>query len=202
MGPIAYRARLTILGVLTSYYMLHQRPDMIVKFASQALPSLKLGAMDTPSSFDVAMSCELAYALMLEKDLKSAVEALTPCMLSAKKLGNLELLREAHQTNVWVLEAAGKHDQAQESIEFLLKEKPDDPLEYVQLALLKTQQGDGLAAADAWRKAVQLYGVRNNLSGAAYAHLALGDLLAFGSGAGSDERRAHLEAADALYRQL
>ena len=202
MGPIAYRVRLTSLGVLTAYYMLHQRPDMIVKFARQALPSLKLGESDTPSSWDVAMSCELAYALMLEKDLKSAVVALTPCMASAKKLGNVELLQQAHQTNVWVLEAAGKHDQAQESVQFLLKQKPDDPLEYVQLALLRTQQGDRPAAADAWKKAIQLYEVRKNLSGAANAHLALADLLTFGAGAAPGERRTHLEAADKLYRQL
>jgi CHAT domain-containing protein len=202
MGPIAYRVELASLGLLTSYYMLHQRPDMIVKFARQALPSLKLGENDTPSSWDVAMSCELAYALMLEKDLAAAVEALMPCMASAKKLGNVELLQQAHQTNVWVLEAAGKRAQAQESIQFLLKQKPDDPLEYVQLALLKTQQGDRLAAADAWRKAIQLYGVHNNLSGAANAHIALADLLTSGDGADPDERRTHLEAADALYRQL
>ena len=202
MGPVAYRVRLASLGVLTSYYMSHQRADLAVKYARQALPSLKLGESEAPSPWDVAMSCELAMALMLEKDLKAAVEALTPCMASAKKLGNVELLQQAHQTNVWVLEAAGKRAQAQESIQFLLKQKPDDPLEYVQLALLKTQQGDRAAAVDAWKKAIQLYGVRNDLSGAAYAHLELADLLAFGLGAALDERRSHLAAADALYRQL
>jgi hypothetical protein len=101
---------------------------MIVKFARQALPFLKLGEKDTPSAWDVAMSCELAYALMLEQDIKSATEALTVCMVSAKKVGTPELLQQAHQTNVWVLEAAGKRDEAQESIQFLLKQQPDDPL--------------------------------------------------------------------------
>ena len=202
MGPIAYRVELVSLGTLTSYYILHQRPDMIVKFVRQALPSLKLGENDTPSAWDVAISCELAYALMLEKDLAAAVEALKPCMASAKKLGNVELLQQAHQTNVWVLEAAGRRAQAQESIQFLLKQTPDDPLEYVQLALLKTQQGDRPAAAEAWKEAIKLFEVRKNLNGAAYAHLELADLLTFGTGATPDERRAHLAAADSLYRQL
>ena len=68
MGPIANTVRLTSLGLLTNYYMSHQRPDMAVKFARQALPSLKLGESETPSPWDVAMSCELATALMLEKE--------------------------------------------------------------------------------------------------------------------------------------
>ncbi len=202
MGPIAGRIRLSSLGLLTSYYMSHQRLDMVVKFARQALPSLGLGANDTPSQWDVAMACELAYALMVEKDVQSAVEVLTPCMAGAKKVGAPELLQHAHQTNVWVLEAAGKRDEAQESINFLLKQKPDDPLEYVQLAQLKAEQGASVPAADAWRKAIQLYEDHKDLGGAADAHLALANLLSSGSVANPEEQRAHLEAADALYRQL
>jgi tetratricopeptide (TPR) repeat protein len=202
MGPIADAVRLSSLGLLTSYYMAHQRPDMIVKFARQALPSLKLGENDTPGPFDVAMSCELATALMLEKDLKSALEVLTACMAGAKKLGIPQLLEAAHQTNVWVLDAAGKHDEAQESIQFLLKETPDDPLEYVQLAQIKAQQEDKIAAADAWRKAIKLYEAQKNLSGAADAHLAFANLLTSLAGADPDELRVNLEAADQLYRQL
>jgi tetratricopeptide (TPR) repeat protein len=100
MGPIANPVRLTSLGLLTSYYMSHQRPDMIVKLARQALPSLKLGENETPSPFEVAMSCELATALMLEKDLKSAVEVLPFCMTGAKKLGIPQLFKDAHQKNI------------------------------------------------------------------------------------------------------
>ena len=201
MGPIAFRVRLTILGALTAYYMSHQRPDMIVKFARQALPSLMLGDNDRPSSFDVAIVCELAYALMLEKDLKAAVEAVTSCVANAKKVGDPVLLQAAHQTNAWVLEAAGKHDEAQESVRFLLTQKPDEPVIYVQLAQIKTQQGDGPAAADAWRRAIQLYEGRRNLTGAADAHFALATLQIAGAIA-DPEKRSHLEAADALYRQI
>jgi CHAT domain-containing protein len=202
MGPIADRVKLTSLMALTSYYMLHQRPDMIVRVVTQALPYLKLGQDDSPNGWDVAMSCELAYALMLEKDLKSAVEELTPCITSAKKFSDAVLLRQAHQINVWVLEAAGKHDQAQESIQFLLNQKPDDPLEYVQLAQLKARDGDRPGSADAWKKAISLYEIRNNLTDAAAAHVALANLLNSGSASDPEGRREHLEAADALYRKL
>jgi CHAT domain-containing protein/tetratricopeptide (TPR) repeat protein len=202
MGPIANPVRLTTLGVLTGYYMSHQRTDMVVEIGRQALPFLHLGANDTPTRFDVAMSCELSTALMLEKDLKSAVQVLNSCMTGAKRLAIPELLVAAHQTNVWVLEAAGKHDEAQESIQFLLKQTPDDPLEYVQLAQIKAQQQNNTAAADAWRKAIQLYEARKNLSGEADAHLALANLLTFTPDAALEERRSHLQAADDLYRQL
>jgi tetratricopeptide (TPR) repeat protein len=201
MGPIASRVRPLSLGLLTSYYMSHQRLDMVVKFARQAL-SLKGWDSEIAGPWGVAMSCELAYALMMEKDFKSAVDAETQCMAGAKRLGIPQLLQSAHQTNVWVLDAAGKHDEAQESVQFLLKQTPDDPLGYVQLAQMKTQQEDRTAAADAWRKAIQLFEARNNLSGAADAHLALANVLTFGAGADFEERRVHLEAADELYRQL
>ncbi len=201
MGPIAERIRLSNLGLLTSYYMTKQRLDMVVKFARQALPHLKLGENDNPTRWDVAMACELAFALSVETDVKSALQVLTPCMAGAKKLGDMELLQHAHQTNVWVLDAAGRHDEAKESIDFLLDQKPDDPLEYVQLAQLKAKQDDRIGAADAWRRAIQLYGSTNPI-GAADAHLALATLLTSGAVAKSEEPRAHLEAADALYRQL
>ena len=202
MGPMADAVRLSSLGLLTSYYMAHQRPDMIVKFARQALPSLKLGENDTPSPFEVAMSCELATALMLEKDLKSALEVLTACMAGAKKLGIPQLLQAANQTNVWVLDAAGKRDEARESIQFLLKQAPDDPLDYVRLAQIKSQQEDKAGAADAWKKAIRMYEARKDLSGAAEAHMSLANLLTSGVSADSEERRVHLEKADELYRQL
>jgi tetratricopeptide (TPR) repeat protein len=139
---------------------------------------------------------------MLEKDLKSAVEALGPCMAGAKKLNIPELLQVAHQTNVSVLEAAGKHGESQESIQFLLKQKPDDPLQYAQLAQVRAAQGDSLGAADAWRKAIHLYEAHHDLSSAAEAHLTLANLLRYGSFANADEQLTHLEAADSLYRQL
>jgi CHAT domain-containing protein len=199
MGPMANRVRPLGLGLLSQYYMSHQRFDMVVKFARQAI-SLKDWEGEMMSQWGVAMSCELAYALMMEKDLKSAVEVVTQCMTGAKKLGVPQLLRAAHQTNAFVLDAAGKHDEAQESIQFLLKETPDDPLEYTRLALLKEQQGDWPAAADAWKNALGLYEARKNVNGAADAHFHLAVLPNVAPGA--EDRRAHLQAADDLYRQI
>ena len=202
MGPIANAVKPTSLGLLVSYYMSKQRPDMAVKFARRALSSRSPSENGTPTPWSVAMSCELATALMLEEDFRSADDALTPCMVGAKKLGIPQLLQAAHQTNVWVLDAEGKHQEAQDSIQFLLKQSPDDPLEYVQLAQIKTQQGDGPAAAEAWRKAIQLYDAHKDLRGAADAHLALANSPTFEAGATPDEWRANLEAADELYHQL
>jgi CHAT domain-containing protein len=201
MGPVANRVEPLGLGLLTMYYMSHQRPDMAVQFARQGLLSLsRFEGSDTPSMWSVAMSCELATALLLQKDLKSAVDVVNQCMSGARKLGIPQLLRVANQTNIWVLDAAGKHDEAQESIQFLAKQTPDDPFEYVQLALIDDQRGDWPAAADAWRKAVVLYEAQKDLKGAADAHLALASSPTFGPDA--EEKRVHLEAANKLYVQL
>lgn len=202
MGPMAGAVRLSILGVLTDYYWSHQRPDLAVKYARKALPSREFIESETPSPWEVEISCELASALMLEKDLHSAVEALKPCVAGAKKLDVPQLLRAAHQTNVWVLEASGRGDEAQESVQFLVNQIPDDPLQYAQLAQMKAQQGDRAAALAAWKRAIQLYESHNNVAGAADAHLALANMQIIGTVADPEERRAHLEAADALYRQL
>jgi len=202
MGPIANRAILPALIALTGYYGSHNHPDMVVKFATQALPYLKLGEKDTPNTWDVSMACVLAHSLMLQKNLDAAVARLTPCMTTAKQLGNPGLLLMAHQINAWVLEAAGKHDQAQESIQFLLDHSPQDGQGYVQLAQLKGQQGDKAGAIDAQRKAIQLFEARGDLSAEAAAHLALADLLRFGPGADSEEQRRSLEAAAKLYQRI
>jgi CHAT domain-containing protein/tetratricopeptide (TPR) repeat protein len=201
MGPVAGRARLPSLVALTGYHSSHQQPGMVVKFVTEAWPYLKLGEKDVPNAWDVAMACDLAYSLLLEKDLSSALDKLEPCISSAKKLANPGLLRTAHRINAWVLEAAGKHEQAQESIQFLLRQSPDDPQEYVQIAFVKGQQGDRPGAIDSWRNAIRLFDARGDLNGAANAHLMLADLLRQ-VGADHEEQRTHLETAARLYKQL
>ena len=196
MRTVANRVRPLGLGLLAHYYMSHQRPDLLVKYARQAL-SLGVNENDP---WTVAMTCELAYGLLMEKDVKSAVDVVTRCMAAANKLGNPQLLVAANQTNVWVLDAAGKHGEARDSIDFLLTRKPRDPLMYVQLAQMKTQQGDWPAAADAWKKALDLYEALKDMDGAASAHLALATLPNVAPDA--EDKRIHLEAADKIYRQL
>jgi CHAT domain-containing protein/ATP/maltotriose-dependent transcriptional regulator MalT len=202
MGPIADKVRPLSLFLFTTYYTIHRHPEMVIKFAKQVLPSPQPSEIEITNEYLVSTSCQLAYALMLEKDLKAAVKSIGNCVTGAKKLGIPELLQVAHQTNVWVLDAAGKHDEAQESIDFLLKQKPDNPQYYAQLAQIKAEQGDRAEACDAWRKAIQLYEDHKELSSAADARLVLADLLRYGSTANPLEQRVHLEAADALYRQL
>jgi CHAT domain-containing protein len=72
----------------------------------------------------------------------------------------------------------------------------------VQLAQIKEQQEDKIAAADAWRMAIKLYDAQKNLNGAADAHLALANLATLQTGVDPEEIRVNLEAADRLYRQL
>ena len=201
MGSVVNRIEPLSSGLLTNYYMSHQQPDLAAQFARRGLSSfLRIMGSDAINQWSVAMSCELATSLLLQKDLKSAVEIVSQCLSGAKKLGLPQLLQVAHQTNVWVLDAAGRHDDAQESIQFLLKQASDDPSIYVQLATMKGQQGDWPAAADAWRKALTLYEARKNPQGAADANLAIASSPTLASD--SDEKRVHLQAADKLYLQL
>jgi CHAT domain-containing protein len=201
MGSVVNRVEPLSSGLLTNYYMSHQQPDLAAQFARRGLSSFsRIMGSDAINEWSVAMSCELATSLLMQKDLKSAVEIVSQCLSGAKKLGLPQLLQIAHQTNVWVLDAAGRHDDAQESIQFLLKQASDDPSIYVQLATMKGQQGDWPAAADAWGKALALYEAHKNPQGAADANLAIASSPTLASD--SDEKRVHLEAADKLYVQL
>jgi len=201
-GPIAGRVKLVTLVVLDNYYILQQRPDLVVNVVTEALPYLKLGSNDIPNAWDVTLACNYAFALMMQKDQTSAVKMLGPCMSSAKKLGDAGLLRLAHQTNVWIRQAAGSDDQLQESIQYLIQNSPDDPQEYVELAQLRSQQNDRSGAVEAWRKAVQLFEARNNMSGAGAAHVALAQSLTGMTAAESQEQLLHLEAAIRIFKQL
>jgi hypothetical protein len=97
MGPIAQMARLPILIALTNYYALHQQSEMVLKFATAALPQLKLGDNDQPQSWDVQLACNLAYSQMLQKDIQSAVRSLGSCIRAAKRFGEPHHLAFAHQ---------------------------------------------------------------------------------------------------------
>lgn len=201
MGPVTNRVEPVSLGLLTFYYMSHQKPDLAAQFARRGLQSVsQFIGNDAINEWTVAMSCELATSLLMQRDLKSAVEVVSQCLAGAKQLGIPQLLQVAHQTNVWVLDAAGKREEARESIQFLVKQAPDDPSVYVQLAVIKGQQGDWPAAADAWEKALALDEARKNLQGAADAHLAIASSPTLAADA--DEKRVHLEAANKLYLQL
>jgi tetratricopeptide (TPR) repeat protein len=202
MGPIAQMARFPILTALSDHYMAQGRPDMVVKFSTLALPQLKLGEQDQPEVWDVQLSCKLALALLLQKDVNSAVQRIGPCLRSAKKFGNLDLLAMAHQTNVWILQAAGRQSESQESIAFLTQHLPDDPMHFVELAQLRTQQGDELEGIKAWRQALKLLEARGDPNRTAWAHLALGNFLGLATTKNDEEERNHLEAALLLYQRL
>ena len=202
MGPIIARgARLPILIALSDHYMLKQHPEMVTKFASAALPYLKLGEQDQPNSWDVKLVCSLAYSLMIQGELAAGQEKVVLCLRSAKRLGDPQLLALAHQVNVWVLRAAGKQSEAQESERFLLQHSPEDPQHYVELAQLQAQQGNSSEAAQSWQKALQLFEGEKNLKGMASAHLSLASAITSSKGS-NDDVRENLEKALALYRQL
>jgi CHAT domain-containing protein/uncharacterized protein HemY len=202
MGPIiAHGVRLPILIALSNYYMFKQIPEMVMKFASAALPYLKLGEQDQPNSWDVALTCELAYSLMRQGDLNGAEEKVRLCLRSATKLGDPTHLAFAHQVNVWVLRAAGKQSEAQESERFLLQNSPKDPQHYVELAQLQAQQGDSSEAIQSWQRALQLFEGAKDLKGAASTHLSLASAITSSKGSNNDVRE-NLEQALTLYRQL
>lgn len=198
MGPIAERASLSIQVALARYYTREGRPEKVVQFASAALPWLRLGDQDQPLDFDVELVCELAYAHLLQRDIESAARQAAPCLASAKKLGDQRRLAMAHQINVWILQAAGREPEAQESARFLTQYSPDDPVHYVELAQLKTGQGEHAEAAEAWRRALALYEVHSDWKGTASTHLSL----AYSLGLKNDEALGHLQTAISLYHQL
>ncbi|MCU1315640.1 MAG: Tetratricopeptide 1 repeat-containing protein, partial [Candidatus Acidoferrum typicum] len=165
-------------------------------------PQLKLGEQDQPDVWDVQLSCKLAVALLLQKDLTSAVQRIGPCLRSAKKFGNLDLLAIAHQTNVWILQAAGRQSEAQESIAFLTQHLPEDPMHFVELAQLRTQQGDELETIKAWRQALKLFEAKGDQNRTAWVHLAIGNFLSLAATKNDEEERHHLEAALSLYQRL
>jgi CHAT domain-containing protein/Tfp pilus assembly protein PilF len=201
MGPIVKNAKLSILWALSRNYMLAQRPDMVVKFATAALPYLKLGEGDQPNRWDVELSCGLAYSLLLQKDLDAAAEKVGLCLRSAKALGDPGLLALAHQANVWVLREMGKQKEAQESEQFLLQHTPEDPQHYVELAQLQAQQGNSSDAIQSWQRALHLFEAKNDLKGAAATHLLLALTLMSRKGS-NDDARENLEQALTLYGQL
>ena len=201
MGPIAARARLQLLALLSDYYLREQHPEKAIEFASAALPYLQLGEKSQPRYLDGHIVCKLAYALLMQKDIPNALQRVSTCLSSAKKLGDNQLLGVAHQLNVMVLQAADRHSETRESNEYLRQHAPDDPMHYVELAQLKYRQGNHAEATEALRKALLLVKAGKDQKQAAYVHLALADSLRAET-PGSDEERVHLEAALSLYRQL
>src|SRR5207245_1386213 len=202
MGPIAKNARLSILWALSNHYVLAQRPEMVVKFATAALPYLKLGEQDQPNSWDVELTCELAFSLMIQRDLDAAAEKAGLCLRSSKRLGDPRLLTLAHQTNVWVLQAMRKQSEAQESEQFLLQHSPEDPQHYVELAQLQAQQGNSSEAIQSWQRALQLFEVKKDLKGMASTHLSLASAMPLSTSSNNTDLRENLEQALTLYRQI
>jgi len=201
-GPIVQMAKLPILTALTNYYMMQQHPEMAAKYATSALPYLRLGENDKPNRWDVELVCELSVAQLLQKDLKAATQYVGPCLRSAKRFGDPQLLAIAHQSNVWVSEATGKQADAEESVRFLQRTKPTDPVLYVTSAKLKSEQGDFAGATMALEHATQLYESQKDFSGAASTHLLLASSIISNDQEADRTKRVHLEAALALYKQI
>lgn len=198
MGPVARAVKIPILMSLVGHYMTEQRQDMVVKFLSAALPSVNL---QQPAPWDVAIVCNLALSLMQQKQQDAAIKELGPCLETAVKVGDPNLLAVAHQTNYFVLSMAGKSDGAKESAQYLLDHSAQDPAQYAQMAQLQTQQGKFADSVESWQKALHLFEARKDLAGMASAHVAIAtDLDSIKSRA--DEEQNNLESALALYKTL
>lgn len=202
MGPIAQVARLPILIALSNYYFAQSNYDAVVKFATSALPQLRLGENDQPNRWDVQLACELATSLLVQKSLDRALERVQPCLRSAQKFGDPKLLAAAHMTRVFVLQGSGRGGEAEDSLRFLASADPDEPQYYVLSSQLETQQGMFEEATKAERHALLLFEARRDLKGSAWAHMALANSLASPETGDKEDARNHVEAALSVYRQL
>lgn len=198
MGPVARAVKIPILMSLVGHYMTEQRQDMVVKFLSAALPSVNL---QQPAPWDVAIVCNLALSLMLQKQQDAAMKELGPCLETAGKVGDPKLLAVAHQTNYFVLSMAGNSDGAKESAQYLLEHSAQDPTQYAQMAQVQTQQGKFADSVESWQKALRLFETRKDLAGMASAHVAIATNLDSVKSR-ADEEQNNLESALALYQML
>jgi len=128
---------------LTQLHMSHQRPDMVVRFARQALPSLSLARMTLLSASRCPVN--LRPALVMEKDLKSAVESPDTVHAGAKKLAISELLQAAHTNECLGVGGLRGNTIRRKNDPILLIHKPDDPL--AQCAACPTE---GPARGQGW----------------------------------------------------
>jgi hypothetical protein len=109
MGPIiTHGVRLPILIALSNYYSFKQVPEMAAKYASAALPYLKLGEQDQPNPLGCRAPCNLAYSSCFKETSMLLRRRLRLCLRSAKKLGDPWHLVFAHQVNVFVLQGGGQ----------------------------------------------------------------------------------------------
>ena len=201
MGPIDAGVRLHALGLLVGFYSTHQRPEMVIKYATAALPIIS-NSNDVSPSFSFAINCDLAMAQMQKKDLKSAVDSASSCLAIAEKVGTPEALYFAHQTYSWVFDAAGRHDEAQRSAKYLLAHSPDNPSVLVGLAWFSLEKGDNAAALEAMNRAVELYHAAKDSKGEADTRVSIATLPGGIIGLTPEERVTHLEVATSLYRAL
>jgi CHAT domain-containing protein len=201
MGHIAEGVRLKIWGQLVSYYMSQGDFEHQVKYANLALPYLNIGEGKNPTPFDLAIECQLAVALLQAKDMNGAVVRAKGCLADSKKLGGADVLRNAHQVNLWVLESAERHDEAKESADFLLHQSTEDPNDLMKLGFAKSQQGDRTAAIQAWRNAITLFRHQKNLAAEADTSVVLSNVLEFSPTADLQERERLLKDAKGLYQQ-
>jgi len=201
MGPIAQMARLPILQVLSAFYMVHQQPEKAARFATAALPQLKLEEKDESRLWDGQLVCTLANALLLEKNIDEAVRRAHTCLLVAKKINDPQLLAFAHQTNVWVSEAAGAPTDAMDSLQFLTAHE-ETPSVYIQKASIEEQQGNSEAAIAAWKQALHLFEQSKDLNGMASVNLSLANALSSAPASSGDEIDTYALAALTIYGQL
>lgn len=202
MGPIVAELRLHSLGLLIGFYSTHQRPDLVVKYAGEALPLITNSSDAVSPSFSSAIYCELATAQMQQKDFKSAVDSADTCLAIADKVGTPEVLYFAHQTYSWVFDAAGRHDEAQKSAEYLVTHSSANPTLWIGLAWFSSEKGDYAAALDAMNKALGLYHAAKEMKGEADTRVSIATLPGGITGLTLEQRRAHLEVATSLYRAL
>ena len=74
------------MGLLANYFMSQKRFDLVAKYTKQALIYFGAGDDHPINQWSVATSCELAYALAMQKEIKSASDYTASCLDGAERL--------------------------------------------------------------------------------------------------------------------
>ena len=201
MGPILNVARLPILDALAGHFATADlKPQLAEKYASEAIAVVQQMPKH-PQELLFRPTCQLTLAYANEGNADLAKQKAAECMTLGEKAGDTQSKDLANFANAMAQLSGNDPSTAELSLEYMLKERPDEPELHLDVAIGLFKHGLADMGLAEFKETIKILEGKKDLNAEAAAYDRMAAVLGGGPLQYKDQQLKFLNTAEDCYRR-
>ena len=201
MGSILNVARLPIFDALAGLFVTSDlKPQLAEKYAGEAITVVEQ-MPNHPEQLLLRPTCQLTLAYAHEGKVELAKQKAAECMRLGVKAGDNQSKDLANFANAMAQLSGNDPSTAESSLEYMLKERPDEPELHLDVAIGLFKQGLADRGLAEFKETVKILELKKDLNAEATAYDRMAAVLGGGPPQYKDQQLIFLNTAEDCYRR-